>query len=259
MGATEPWIFDPQPTLDETQMPRALVVEGYPAFDSPIAAYLLRKTGWRVEISERAWFDPAKWKDYQLVVYDGSLARAGLEKTAFDEADVANVRAYLEGGGTLVLTRERHDLFRSDAGRKLLSQLVGEGKREAKPQIAILQPGHPWLAPLKTPLVRATALPVFRFPDEKDAAPPVAPALDPFPWLAKGTAISTGKGESLIGSPGGASLLHRAPFGRGQMIYMGWSPAASIPHGREKSTVADEAIFEQQVAVLRNVLLSVKP
>ena len=252
----DPWTFAPHTPRDDSTMPRASIVEGYPAFDSPIAAYLLRKAGWQVEISERAWFDTAKLKDYQLVVYDGSLARAGLERTAFDEAEAANVRAYLESGGTLVLTRERHDLFRSDAGRKLLAEVMGEGKREAKPQIAILQPDHPWLAPLKTPLARASALPVFRFPDEKQKAPPPAAALDPFPWLAKGTAILTSKGQSLIGSPGGTSLLHRAPLGRGQLIYIGWSPAASIPHGREKSTVEEETIFEQQVAVLRNVLKS---
>lgn len=251
-----PWGFAPQPAAKDSQSPKALIVEGYPAFDSPIVAYLLRKAGWQVEISERAWFDTAKLKDYQLVVYDGSLARAGVEKTAFDEADVPNVRAFLENGGALVLMRERHDLFRSDAGRKLLAEIVGEGQREPKPQIAILQPDHAWLAPLKTPLARAAALPVFRFPDEKDAAPPAAAAAAPFPWLAKGTAIATSKGQSLIGSPGGASLLHRAPFGRGQLIYVGWSPAASIPHGREKSTVQAEAIFEQQVAVLRNVLES---
>ncbi|HEX5106556.1 MAG TPA: hypothetical protein VFV87_22205 [Pirellulaceae bacterium] len=254
--ASADWHFKPSPSRDDATMPRALIVEGYPAFDAPIVAYLLRKVGWQVETSDRAWADTAKWKDYQLVVYDGSLARAGLEKTAFDEADVANVRAFLEAGGTLLLTRERHDLFRSEAGRKLLAEIVGEGQREAKPQISILQPDHPWLAPLKTPIQRAAALPVFRFPDEKDKAPPPAPALDPFPWLAKGTPIPTSKGQSLIGSPGGASLLHRAPFGRGQLIYVGWSPAASIPHGREKSTLEMEADFEQQVAVLREIVES---
>lgn len=250
------WLNKQHPPRNDAQMPRALIVEGYPAFDSPIVAYLLRKAGWQVETSEREWSDTAKWKDYQLVVYDGSLARAKVEKTAFDEADAVNVRAFLEAGGTLVLTRERHDLFRSDAGRKLLTEIVGEGRREAKPQIVILQPEHAWLEPLKTPIARAAALPVFRFPDEKDKTPPPDPALDPFPWLAKGTAIPTSKGQSLIGSPGGASLLHRAPLRRGQLIYFGWSPAASIPSGREKSSVEQELAFEVQVAVLRDALLS---
>jgi hypothetical protein len=68
--------------------------------------------------------------------------------------------------------------------------------------------------------------------------------------------LATSKGESLIGSRGGASLLHRARWGRGQLIYVGWSPSASIPHGREKSTVEDEAMFEQQVAVMDKILAS---
>jgi hypothetical protein len=259
LNRDNPWNSKWHPPRVDFRMPRALIVEGYPAFDAPIVAYLLRKDGWRVETRERAWADTTRFKDYQLVIYDGSLARAGIEKTTVDEADAVNVSAFVELGGTVVLTRERHDVFRSDAGRKLLAQLVGEGKREANPQFAILQPDHPWIAPLKTPLARAAALPVFRFPDEKDKAPPPAAALDPFPWLAKGTAISTSKGESLIGSPGGASLLHRARWGRGQLIYLGWSPAASIPHGREKSTVEQETVFEQQVAVLRNILRSAEP
>ena len=147
-----PWNSKQYPPRDDAKMPRALIVEGYPAFDSPIVGYLLRKEGWRVETSERAWFDTAKFKDYQLVVFDGSLARAKVEKTAFDESDVVNVRAFLELGGTLVLMRERDDLFRSDAGRKALVQLVGEGRREPKPQIAMLQPDHVWLSPLNTRL-----------------------------------------------------------------------------------------------------------
>jgi hypothetical protein len=78
----------------------------------------------------------------------------------------------------------------------------------------------------------------------------------PLSWLAKGTAISTSKGESLIGSSGGASLLHVAPVGRGRLIYVGWSPAASIPHGRMVSTVEEEEVFDAQVKILQGVLSS---
>jgi hypothetical protein len=255
-----PWRMKPHPPRDDAKMPRALIVEGYPAFDSPVVAYLLRKNGWRVETSERAWFDTAKFKDYQLVVYDGSLTRAGLEKTAFDDKDVVNVRAFLEAGGTLLAMRERHDLFRSDAGRKMLVQIVGEGKREPKPAMEIRQPLHPWLAPLRSPAARVKAPAVPLFPDERKAGRESETAIsDPFPWLAKGSPISASQGESLIGSAGGASLLHQAKWGRGQFIYVGWSPAASIPGGREKSTVEQEAAFEAQVAVLGNVLASAEP
>jgi len=208
--------------------PRALIVEGYPALDAPIAAYLLRRAGWKVSVSEKAWFDASKLADYKLVVYDGSLARAKVAKTALDAADLTHVRSFLEAGGTLVLMRERNDLFASPDGRRFLEEIVGVGTRKAKPTINIRQPDHRWLKHLPA-----------------DAA---------FPWLAKGSAISTSKGESLIGSDGGASLLHLAPVGKGRLIYVGWSPAASIPHGRMVSTEAEEEAFGDQVKILQGML-----
>ena len=233
--AAAQWVYAPQPQFDYAARPRALIVEGYPAFDAPIFAYLLRKAGYQVETSERAWFDVAKLSQYKLVIYDGSLARAKVEKTAFDAADIPHVRSLLETGGTLIVTRERADLFAVPEGRKLLDDLVGSASatiRDAQPQVRIRQPDHSWLKSL-------------------------AGQTD-LPWLSKGGLLRTTKGESLIGSDKGSSLLHRATLGRGQFIYLGWSPAASIPGGREKTAAAEEPILEAQVAVLREILASAK-
>jgi hypothetical protein len=227
----EPWKFEP---VADRPPPvgRALVVAGYPAFDAPIAGYLLRKAGWQVEETERVWFDAAKMGDYKLIIYDGSLARAKAAKTAFDAADLVHVRMFLESGGTLVLTRERHDLFATPDGRKFLAELVGSAVREKEPMHGIRLPDHPWV---------------------KHLAKDVCPA-----WLAKGSPLPASKGESLIGSESGMSLLHIAPLGKGRLIYLGWSPAASLPDGRQPSTVEQEADFEAQVTVLAGIIASAK-
>ena len=225
----EPWKFEPAGN-EPPPVVRALIVAGYPAFDAPIAAYLLRKAGWQVEETEKVWFDAAKLGDYKLIIYDGSLARAKAPRTAFDAADLAHVRKFLESGGTLVLTRERYDLFASAEGRKFLEELVGTGKREKDAVLRLRQPDHPWLKHL--------------------------PADKPLPWLAKGSPLPTTKGESLIGSDSGLSLLHVAPLGKGRLIYLGWSPAVSLPNGRQPATVEQEADFEAQVAILGKLLTS---
>jgi hypothetical protein len=231
------WTIPPQPELDSSKRPRALIIAGYPAFDAPIAAYVLRKAGWQVDMTEKVWFDVSllskpsatEGVPYTLLVYDGSLARAKADKTAFDDADVAHVRRYLERGGTLVLMRERDDLFGKEAGRLFWNAKVGNGPREKDPVFRTGQPDHPWLKHLAA----------------TDSQPT---------WLAKGSAIRPIKGQSLIGSEGGSSLLHVTPVGNGKLIYIGWSPAASIPHGRMASTVDEERAFEDQLRILQGVL-----
>jgi len=42
--------------------------------------------------------------------------------------------------------------------------------------------------------------------------------------------------------------------GRGQLVYLGWSPAASLPSGRLPSTLEQEALFEQQMEVLQRLV-----
>jgi hypothetical protein len=213
---------------------RALIVAGYPAFDAPIVAYLLRKAGWKVEVMEKVWIDPARFSDYRLVVYDGSLARAKVAKTAFDADDVQRVERFLHGGGTLVLFRQRNDLFTSSAGRRFWEAAAGPAPpREKQPALRILHPDHPWLEHL----------------DRADAAPA---------WLAKGSAIAASRGQSLIGSSGGSSLLHVADVGKGRLIYLGWSPAASLPHGRVHSTVEEENLFEDQVRIVSAITSGVR-
>jgi hypothetical protein len=222
------WTFGKHPPRDDAPRQRALIVEGYPAFDAPIAAYLLRKAGWKVDTVEKSWCDPARFADYGLVVYDGSLARAKVAKTAFDAADLPHVRRFLDGGGRLVLMRERHDLFASPESRRFWNDLVGTAMRQPQTEQRFRLANHPWLKHLAA-----------------DAN------LD---WLGKGTPIATGKGQSLITTESEASLLHVVPVGQGRLIYIGWSPAASIPHGRMSSTVEQEQVFEDQVKILHSAL-----
>jgi len=96
-------------------------------------------------------------------------------------------------------------------------------------------PAHPWLSHL-------------------DPAAPHA-------WLdAKGTAaLAPAKGESLVGSTDGRTILHRVAIGRGQIIYVGWELANSMPHGRLPSTVEQEKNFEEQVRVLLRMSATIFP
>jgi hypothetical protein len=66
--------------------------------------------------------------------------------------------------------------------------------------------------------------------------------------------IRASRGESLIGSPAGSSVLYRVPVGKGQLIYVGWTIANSLPHGRKPSTVEEERGFEEQVQILLTIV-----
>lgn len=212
----------------DTIVRRALVVQGYPAFDAPLVAYCLRRAGFLVETTERVWVEPARFKDFDVVAYDGSMARAKIEPNKFSEADYAVIRTYLEQGGQLLLMRERHDLFAGDSGQKFLSSLIGSNTLRKFDAITVQQPDHPWLKHLggKTP-----------------------------EWLpSKNFSLLRHKqGTSVIGAPGASALLD-APIGRGRLLYVGWVPSASIPHGRVPGTVDDERRYEEQVGVLQNLV-----
>lgn len=210
---------------------RALVVQGYPAFDAPLVAYALRRAGMLVEMTERTWVDPTRFKQFDVVVYDGSLARAKIEPNKFSEADFPVIRQYLDDGGQLILMRERHDIFAGDAGQKFLASLVGTNTLRKFGEVALLQPEHPWLKHLGG-----------NTPD----------------WLPTKNVslLRHEQGTSLIGTRG-ASALFEAPIGRGRLIYVGWVPSAAIPHGRVPGTPDDERRYEAQVQVIANIATDV--
>lgn len=171
---------------------RAAIYTGYPAFDEPILSCLLRKQGSAVEVFERTFPVVDDFAHYDFVAIDGGMARAKLDKTTFTDADLPKVRAFLERGGTLLLMRDRTDLFADDAGKAFLKEI---GLERGKP-----------LPP--------------RASDQPDAA------LSPL----------------------------RIKVGKGQVVYVGWSPAGDMPHGREKSTVEMEETFLKQVRLMAEVV-----
>lgn len=201
----------------------ALLVQGYPAFDAPLIAYALRRRGWKVELREREWVDPRTFAGFDLVVYDGSLARAGIMPTRFSGDDLPRVTEFVERGGTLWLTRERTDLFASDDGQRWLAERLGPRVRPTESP-HVLRPDHPWLKHLgrETP-----------------------------EWLAAKnlSLVATERGERLIGTANSAALL-RVPLGRGQLVYLGWSVAAALPNGRLPTTLEQESAFDQQMRIV---------
>jgi hypothetical protein len=221
----ENWAYPPAPAESQPSAGRALIVQGYPAFDAPLIEYALRRRGERVDVVERTWVSPSEFHRYGAVFIDGSFIRAGIEPNKFSEADLAELRRYVEEGGALVLMRERTDLFAPPHGREFLHEVFGEGNRDAKFAPA-LKPNHPWVKHLA-----------------ENASNLELKALAP---------LRTGRGETILGKDG-ISALHRAPLGKGEIIYVGWSIAGSLPPGRQPSTLADEANFEAQMHVLSEV------
>lgn len=211
------------------------MVTGYPAFEAPLVTYAFRKRGARVVEVERAWLDPREFAGYAAVIYDGSFARAGVTPTKFADHELPTVRQYLEDGGTLWLFRERFDLFGSERGRQLLNEISGPPQRDGAKELAILLPQHRWVAHLAHTDTDLTL-------------------------LAKGSGtMSLPKGEVLIGATAGQAILGRVQVGKGQIIYVGWSIAASLPHGRVPPTVADERRFDNQMQIITNIVTDVCP
>lgn len=214
----------------------AAVVTGYPAFDAPLVAYALRKRGVKVTERERTWLDPREFAKYKLVAIDGSFARAKLTTTKFADDEIPIVRKFLEDGGTLWLCRERTDAFAGDAGRKFLEEVLGPQPRDPAKDYAVRLPEHPWVAHLQEPGADVS-------------------------WLDKPHGgLHLARGETIIGTSSGKAILARVPVGKGQLILTWWSPAASIPNGRDpKTTVADERRFDDQMRVITNIAAELYP
>jgi hypothetical protein len=213
----------------------ALVLEGYPAFDSPLVQFALRRRGAPVTSIERTWLDPREFSKFYIVVIDGSFARAKIEPNKFNADELARLRLFLEDGGTLVLMRERTDLFATPEGRDFLAEILGPAAREPAPELELRKPDHPWVSHL-------------------------APRA-PHAWLnAKAASVlQTSRAENIIGTAAGATALCRAPVGKGQLIYIGWSIAASLPNGRQPSSLEQEVQYEEQFQILDRVIASLYP
>lgn len=239
------WAFswEPSPkTAANDEERAALIVKGYPAFDAPLVEYALRRAGVPVETIERTWVEPREFARYRVVVIDGSFTRARMQPDRFRADDLPPLREYLENGGVLVLMRERTDLFATPHGQTFLRELFGEGPREPQFEPKVLQPDHPWVRHLAaTP----DHLPLKGLPPK---------------WLPPKSAspLRTGRGETVVGTEAGASILHRASVGQGAVIYVGWTIAASLPSGRQPSTLEDERVFEEQMQILTGLVAGMR-
>ena len=105
---------------------KVALVLGYPAFDGPIVEFVLEKAGYGVEVFDRELLPSSKFGDYAGVVFMGSTTRAKMEPSGYAEGDFALVKAYLDGGGKVVLGRELHrQLFPGEDGRRFWERIVG--------------------------------------------------------------------------------------------------------------------------------------
>ena len=225
----------PQNVLPVFGRKPAVVVTGYPAFEAPLVTFALRKRGVQVAEVDKAWLDPREYAKYAVVVIDGSFTRAGLKTTKFADDELPIVRTFLEEGGTLWLFRERQDVFGSDHGQRMLADLFGQQWADSSKKFAVLRPEHPWIAHLT------------------EAGADLS-------WLEKGgSLLGFKRGEAILGLKSGKAFLGRLPVGKGQIIYVGLAPAASLPNGRVPPTVAEEQRFETQMRIISNIVADVYP
>ncbi len=211
----------------------ALIIEGYPAFDAPLLRFALLRLRVPCRSVQRTWVDLAEYAKFQLVVVTGSLPRAKIAPSVFSEADLQALGHFLRGGGALLLTRGNASLFATPAGRAWLAKITGASNGAAS-RFEVLQPKHPWVKHL----LDAKSAPVWV--NAKSAQP-----------------LRASAGETIIGTNNGQATLYRVAVGRGQLIYVGWDIAASLPAGRRPSTVEQETAFEQQMQTLQNIVESV--
>ncbi len=131
-----------------------------------------------------------------------------------------------------MLMRGNTGLFNTEKGRAFLADLTGTNKA-ARDQFEILLPKHPWISHL----------------DSKQN-----PAWTNQPYVQP---IRANRGELVIGSQTGFATLYRRQAGKGQLIYVGWDISRSLPQGRLPSTVEQEAVYEQRMRILPNIIDSI--
>ena len=216
----------------------AVVVSGYPAPDVPLIEYALLRQGLRTEVLEQQWLKTEDYPNYSAVAVIGDLARAKIEPHVYSSDDLQRVASYLEQGGTLILFQRGRDLFKTSHGTEWLVQTIGYEKPmpRAKPPapgpFELLAKDHPWTKHLDGASASWFATP---------------PHAEEF-------ALKATRGERLIGDKAGHAILYRQRVGRGQLVYLGWSPAANLPATRDRaSNVEHETEFEQQMQVLLSI------
>lgn len=215
----------------------AALVEGYPARDVPLVEFALVRHGVRVDSLTRKWLGPGDYQKYGLVVLAGNLIRAKIEPNKYTSEDLRQVEKFLTSGGTLLLMLSAKDVFATSEGQKFLTGIVGEAPPAKEGQLSLRHLGHAWVKHL----------------DPKVAG-----------WVSAARPgehlLRASKGERIIASPEGHSLLYRVRVGKGQLIYVGWEIHDSLPQTRSKpSTPEQERTFEDQMRILFEIVAEVYP
>lgn len=229
--------------LDESELPQpasstgntqAMIIQGYPAFDAPLIEFALRKSRTQFTSFQRTWVKPSEYQQQRLVIIVGDLPRAGIKPNRFSEEDLRQVDQFMRDGGTLTLMRGNNSLFNTDHGREYLIKLTGTNNKRAS-KYEILQPNHPWISHLNVS--------------------------DPPEWINARNVqpIRATNGTAILGSPDGLASLYQVSVGKGQLIYVGWDIASSLPHGRRPSTPEQESLYEQQMEMLSRIITSTVP
>lgn len=234
----------PQPR--SASMKPVAILDGYPTQDPAVIRFILGKLGVPFESFgfQKGWLDTREYSKYSAVAIVGWLVRAGVTPNVYTEEDLRNVRAYVEGGGTLLLSHDLLNVFASSAGIEFLNDLLkkpvkpGESMRKDFAGAAILQPTHPWVRHLDghNPPRWLTQL------SQPNAAQPLPVAT----------------GENIIGNSASESLLYRLPVGKGQLIYIGWQMGTFLPKGRGPiPTLEQEKDWEENYRILEIILADV--
>lgn len=212
---------------------QAAVMEGYPALDADMFAYLLRHRGVRVRQAERVWLPTKEYAGNDVVIVTGDLARGQVQPAVYSAEDLRNVKAFLEKGGTLLLGRGGAALFGTQEGQVFLQEIMGTAPKLArgvKEELSIVKRDHAWVKHLARE--------------------------QPHKWINECAAITiaAGKAERIIATPSGYASLARAAVGKGQIIYVGWDICRAMPEGRRPSSVEAETVFDEQVRVVTAIL-----
>ena len=224
--------FKPSPFKTGTPREPIAFIEGYPEIDAPLIRFALRKRGLEVDDREHSWVSPKDYSKYSAVVLAGDLQRAKVTPNVFTAGELAEVRKFLEQGGTLWLTGRAKRVFDwTPEGQKLLHELTGAAPAKSPGNTMRIQE-HRWVRHLD-PMEKYGWL---KLPKDGDVRP----------WRAT-------NGECIIAVPDGTCMLYRLQVGKGQLIYMAWRAVAALPQGRTQASESQEKDFAEQAQIVFNI------
>lgn len=220
------------PSRAQEGLPRkAIFMVGYRGYDVALFTEAMEGIGIACEKAEQ-WVPTEEYVKYGTVVVAGGpnmgKTNVALPPGEYSAADIANLVAYLDKGGNLLLLRYGPRIFGGDGSpaRKWLAEAVGK-LAEFKGQVRILRPEHPWMKPLATGIDH--------------------------PWLASGheEALVLNGGGAIVGMDDQRATLCEVAVGKGRLVYVGWHVALNKPRGKVSPEAKDA--YEEQVQIIQGV------